>query len=118
MKVEEVKFGLVKIDGKEFTHDIVIYPSGRIKRRKKEISKRKHGTSHKLDPEELKEYLSEDFDVLLVGTGIYGMLSLLPESRELVKEKEIIERPTKEALKLLENLRKEKRVLAIIHVTC
>ncbi|CAB49578.1 Mth938-like domain-containing protein [Pyrococcus abyssi] len=118
MKVEEVRFGHVRIDGKDFDHDIVIYPSGKIERRKKEISKRKHGTSHKLDPEELKEYLIEDFDLLLVGTGIYGMLSLLPESRELVKDKEVIEKPTKEALKLLEELWSKKKILAIIHVTC
>ncbi|AAL81361.1 hypothetical protein PFDSM3638_06175 [Pyrococcus furiosus DSM 3638] len=118
MKVEEVKFGLVKINGKEFRHDIVIYPSGRIERRKKEISKKKHGTSHKLDPEELKEYLNEDFEVLIVGTGIYGMLSLLPESRKLVENKEVIERPTEEALKILEELWGKKKILAIIHVTC
>ncbi|AMM54673.1 Mth938-like domain-containing protein [Pyrococcus kukulkanii] len=118
MKVGEVKFGSVEINGIKYNHDIVIYPSGRIERRKKEISKKKHGTSHKFDPEELKEYLREDFDVLIVGTGIYGMLSLLPEARELVKEKDIIERPTPEALKLVEELWGKKKVLAIIHVTC
>jgi len=96
----------------------LIYPSGRIERRMKEISKKKHGTSHKLDPEELEKYLVEDFDVLLVGTGIYGMLSLLPESKKLVEDKEVIEKPTKEALKLLEELWGKKRILAIIHVTC
>ncbi|AEH23734.1 Mth938-like domain-containing protein [Pyrococcus yayanosii] len=114
----KVKFGRITIDGRTFEHDIVVYPSGRIDRRRKEISKRKHGTSHRLDPEELKEYLKEDFDVLLVGTGIYGMLSLLPEAKELVKNREVIEKPTPEALELFEELRKEKRVLAIFHVTC
>ncbi len=60
-------FGKIIVDGTTYEHDIVIYPSGRVERRKKEISKQKHGTSHKLDPKELKEYLTEDFDVLIVG---------------------------------------------------
>ncbi len=116
--IEDVRFGSVMIDGKKYEHDLVIYPSGKIERRKKEISKKKHGTSHKFDPDELREYLTEDFDILIVGTGIYGMLSLLPESRKLVKDKEIIEKPTPEAVRLFNELRKKKRVLGIFHVTC
>ncbi|WP_461866415.1 Mth938-like domain-containing protein [Thermococcus sp.] len=116
--IEDVRFGSVMIDGKKYEHDLVIYPSGKIERRKKEISKKKHGTSHKFDPDELREYLTEDFDILIVGTGIYGMLSLLPESRKLVEDKEIIEKPTPEAVRLFNELRKKKRVLGIFHVTC
>jgi len=116
--IERVEFGRILIDGVEYVHDIVIYPSGKIEERKKWLSKKKHGTSHRLDPEELKEYLKEDFDVLIVGTGIYGLLSLLPESREFVKNKEIIERPTPEAAKLFNELKGEKRVLGIFHITC
>lgn len=116
--IEGVKFGAITVNGKTYGHDIVIYPSGRIERRKKEISKRKHDTSHKLDPEELTEYLREDFDVLVVGTGMYGMLSLLPESRALVGNREIIEKPTRDAAELFNELRKEKRVLGVFHITC
>ncbi|MBP1911131.1 Mth938-like domain-containing protein [Thermococcus stetteri] len=118
MMLEYPAFGRITVNGTTYEHDIVVYPSGRIERRKKEISKRKHGTSHKLDPEELKEYLTEDFDVLVVGTGMYGMLSLLPESRELVKEKEVLELPTGKAVEIFNDLQKKKRVLGIFHVTC
>ncbi|WP_048149085.1 Mth938-like domain-containing protein [Palaeococcus ferrophilus] len=116
--IEGVSFGRIVINGSVYEHDVVVYPSGRVERRKKWLSKEKHGTSHKLDPEELKEYLSEDFDVLVVGTGIYGMLSLLPESRELVEGKEVVEMPTPEAIKLFNGLKNEKRVLGIFHITC
>ncbi|MBO8173889.1 MAG: Mth938-like domain-containing protein [Thermococcus sp.] len=116
--IDSVKFGEIVVEGKRYVHDIVIYPSGKIERRKKELSKRKHGTSHKFDPDELKEYLKEDFDVLIVGAGIYGALRLLPEAKELVKDKEVIEKPTPEAIKLFNELRKEKKVLGIFHITC
>lgn len=75
-------FGRITVDRKIYERDIVVYPSGRVETRKKWLSKDKHGTSHRFDPEELREYLTEDFDVLIIGTGMYGMLSLLPESRK------------------------------------
>ncbi|AMQ18387.1 Mth938-like domain-containing protein [Thermococcus peptonophilus] len=118
MRLEYPAFGKIIVDGTTYEHDIVIYPSGRVERRKKEISKQKHGTSHKLDPKELKEYLTEDFDVLIVGTGMYGKLSLLPGSRELVKEKEVLELPTKKAVEVFNEIYGEKKVLGIFHVTC
>ncbi|ALM74723.1 Mth938-like domain-containing protein [Thermococcus barophilus] len=116
--IDSVRFGKIVVQGKEYPYDIVIYPSGKIERRKKELSKKKHGTSHKFDPDELKEYLREDFDILIVGTGIYGALRLLPEAKELVKGKEIVEKPTPEAIKLFNELRKGKKVLGVFHITC
>jgi len=118
MKVEYPGFGRIAINGETYEHDVVIYPSGKVEERKKGISKRKHGTSHRLDPEELREYLKEDFDVLVVGTGFYGYLSLLSESRELVKGKDLIELPTGKAVEKFNELSGRKRVLAVFHVTC
>ncbi|BAD86472.1 hypothetical protein, conserved, DUF498 family [Thermococcus kodakarensis KOD1] len=118
MRLEYPAFGKIIVDGATYEHDIVLYPSGKVERRKKKISKQKHGTSHKLDPEELKEYLTEDFDVLVVGTGMYGKLSLLPESRELIKGKEVLELPTKKAVEVFNELYGKKKVLGIFHITC
>lgn len=47
--------------------------------------------SYKFDFEELKEYLIEDFDVFVVGIGMYGKLLFLFESREFIKGKEVFE---------------------------
>jgi len=118
MRVEFPEFGRIVVDGKVYDHDIVIYPSGKIEERKKWLSKNKHGTSHRLDPDELREYLTEDFDILIVGTGAWGRLSLLPESRELVANKEVIEKPTGDAVELFNGLWGKRKVLAIFHITC
>ena len=118
MKLEYPSFGKIIVDGKTYEHDVVVYPSGRVEKRKKWLSKSKHGTSHKLDPDELREYLTEDFEVLIVGTGYYGYLSLLPGSRELVRDKEVYELPTRKAVELFNELNEKKRVLGIFHVTC
>ncbi len=118
MKAGYPGFGRIIIAGRTYDHDVVVYPSGRVEERKKRLSKEKHGTSHKFDPDELREYLKEEFDVLLVGTGAYGMLSLLPESKELVKGREVIELPTGEAVEKFSELCGRKRVLAVFHITC
>ncbi len=118
MKAEYPGFGRIVIDGKTYDHDVVVYPSGRVEKRKKWLSKNKHGTSHRFDPEELREYLKEDFDVLLIGTGAYGMLSLLPGGRKLVKGKEVIELPTGKAIEKFSELSGRRRVLAVFHITC
>ena len=118
MKISYPGFGKITVDGKTYEHDIVVYPSGRVEKRKKWLSKEKHGTSHRLDPDELGEYLSEEFDVLLVGTGFYGKLSLLPESRELVRGKEVVELPTGKAVERFNELWGKRKVLAVFHVTC
>ena len=118
MKLEYPAFGRIIVDGKTYEHDIVVYPSGRVEERKKWLSKNKHGTSHKLDPDELREYLREEFDVLIVGTGFYGYLSLLPGSRELVEDKEVYELPTGKAVELFNELNEKRKVLGIFHVTC
>ena len=118
MEAEYPGFGRIVIEGKTYDHDVVVYPSGKIEKRRKWLSKGKHGTSHKLDPDELREYLKEEFDVLLVGTGAYGMLSLLPESRELVNGREVIELPTGEAVEKFSELSGRERVLAVFHITC
>jgi len=116
----KVEFGRIVVDGKEYDHDIVIYPDGTVERRLKEISKRRHGTSHKLDIEEIVNYLGHGEKLVIIGTGIYGMLSLTEESRKLLKDLglEYVELPTQEAIKKYLEFRTNKKVLAIFHITC
>lgn len=124
MSIEDTNFGSITIDGKKYTHDIVIYPD-HVEKRKKWITKQKHGTSHKFTQEEMSEYInnvdSEEIKVVVVGTGQYGKLKLLNETREYLKEKEIevIELKTPEAIKYFEKRAEtRKQKIGIFHVTC
>ncbi|KXA98983.1 hypothetical protein AKJ41_06220, partial [candidate division MSBL1 archaeon SCGC-AAA259O05] len=71
MNIESTEFGSITIDGEKLDHDIVIYPD-KIEKRKKWITKEKHGTSHKFTREEMEEYLNqvdtEKLRVILIGT--------------------------------------------------
>ncbi len=126
VNIEETSFGWIEIDGKRYDHDMVVYQDGEernIIKRKKRITKSKHGTSHKFTRKEMETYLElvdiDDIDKILVGTGQYGELGLLPETKELLDELDIdhVEKKTPELVELSDQL-EQIGVIYIIHVTC
>ncbi len=124
MYIEDTSFGEIIVDGEKYDHDIVISPS-QIERRKKWITKNKHVTSHTLTREEMEEYLKnievDRVEIAIIGTGQYGKLGLLEDTRELLEEKEIepVERKTPEAAKRFnESEKPREKKLGIFHVTC
>ena len=121
MMIEDTSFGKVKVDGKVYNHDIVILPEGIIER-EKQISKSKHGTSHKFTKEEMENYLNlinRPIENVIVGTGQYGKLHLLDETKEMLREKGIswTEMKTTHLVKDTAKFDRDKSIV-IIHVTC
>lgn len=124
MDIEDTSFGEITVEGEKYDHDIVVTPD-EIQERKKWITKNKHETSHKFTREEMREYLenvdTEKVEILIMGTGQYGKLSLLKETKKFLKEKgiEAIELKTPEAIELFnESNRPREKKLGIFHVTC
>lgn len=126
VNIEETSFGWIRINGKRYDHDVVVYEDGEkqdIIKRKKRITKRKHGTSHKFTREEMETYIgsidTDDIDKIIVGTGQYGKLGLLPETKELLDELNIeyIEKKTPQLVELSKQL-EQKGKIYIIHLTC
>ncbi len=121
MMIEDTSFGKVKVGGKVYNHDIVIIPN-RIIKRKKQISKSKHGTSHKFTKEEMKTYLNmidRPIENVIVGTGQYGKLHLLDETKEMLREKGIewTEMKTPDLVEQSFKFDRDKSIV-ILHVTC
>ncbi len=120
--IESTSFGQVIVNGDTYDHDIVIFPDEIIKR-KKWITKDQHGTSHKFTKEEMKEYLNDvdksNIDRVVIGTGQYGELALLPETKEYLKEHDVefTERKTSDLVGQTNDYPRERTVF-IIHVTC
>ena len=115
-------------DGRVYEHDIVVYPDGRVERRKwKSLSKPYADAYHHtpLSREELEKYLREagDIDCLIVGTGTEGRMKLTPEAEELVKGLggrgvRVITAKTTELPRLCSEMKECRRPLMVIHVTC
>jgi hypothetical protein len=85
MKVKELSFGSINIDGKEFFRDIVI-SKGKIKKRKKKESK-KFRSRFGHTPLSLLENIPWDCKKLIIGTGHSSALPVMKEVSKKAKKK-------------------------------
>lgn len=111
--IDSYSFGCITIDGQQYTADVIVYPD-RVDAR----WWRREG--HRLDPADLQEALAAQPEVLVVGTGCYGMMKVPPETAELVRQQgvELVAARTGEAVRQYNALASSRRVVAALHLTC
>ncbi|MBC7187071.1 MAG: Mth938-like domain-containing protein [Calditrichaeota bacterium] len=114
MRVESYRFGQIVIDGATYDRDLIIRPGGIVP-----DWWRKEG--HKLQPVDIEEVLRSDKpELLIVGTGKYGLMRVLPETVQLLREHgvELVAARTDEAVEKFNAVAGTKRVVAAFHLTC
>jgi hypothetical protein len=118
VRIERSEFGSITIDGKTYDHDVTIGLSGRVRKRKKKLSKRQYGTSHVLSKEEAKTVFEKGCDLIVIGSGQEGNVRLSPEAETYFAKKgcKVLLQPTQEAIQSFN--RSAKRKIALMHVTC
>ncbi len=113
MKITHYSFGKITVDGKTYTSDVIIYPD------KVDPSWwRKEG--HYLQVEDIADAISEKPDIVIIGTGYSGVMRVPEATLNFVKSKGIVvhvER-TGKAVELFNNMPKDKKVIALLHLTC
>lgn len=111
--IESYEFGSIKINGKVYNKDLIIFPN-----RIKENWWRKEG--HRLHIEDIKEVIAEKPEVLIIGTGYYGYMEVLKEVIEKINSLGItlIIEKTKKACKIFNDFYKNKKTVAALHLTC
>ena len=116
--INKTSFGSITISGKTYDHDIVINLNGEVVKRKKKLSKKVYGTSHKVSMEEAKFILEENAEVVIIGNGQYGALELSNEAREYFQKKhcKVNVLPTSEAIEAWNN--EGGKAVGMFHVTC
>src|SRR5947199_10638957 len=107
MKARLVKFGEIEIEGKRYTHDVVI-DGGKVRKPKKGPSKQfreKFGHT----PLSAEEEIPWGGKRLIVGTGAYGALPVMNEVRAEAKRRgiELSAAPTPEVWQLLEEVKED-----------
>jgi hypothetical protein len=113
MTIEHYSFGRITIDGTTYTSDVIIYP-GRVD----SSWWRKEG--HGLQMTDLTGVIAAKPEVLIIGTGAYGVMKVPKETITHLASKGIkvhVER-TDKAAELFNKLGKEKIVIAALHLTC
>ena len=117
MKARLVKFGEIEVEGKRYTHDLVI-DGGKVRKRKKGPSKEFRGKfGH--TPLSAEEKIPWGGKRLLVGTGAHGALPVMDEVLVEAERRgiEVIAAPTVEVCELLQGVTKG-QAYAILHCTC
>jgi len=113
-KIDTSSFGLIVIDGKTYRSDLILHPDGRVD----DAWWRKRG--HRLSFDDIDVLVASRPEVIIVGTGVNGLLK--PNSRlaEMLAEKgiELIPLPNQEAVSRFNELSAKKRVGACFHLTC
>jgi len=111
MRIDEYSFGEIIVNGKKFTNDIIIFKD-RI-----ENWWRKEG--HRVCLEDLNKIIKEQPEIIIIGLGFYGVMKVDESVKEFLKEKgiKLIEKNSKEACMLYNNM-KNKNVVLAIHLTC
>jgi hypothetical protein len=79
--IDGTKFGSITVDGETYGHDIVIRLSGKVKKRKKRLSKQQYGTSHTVAQAEAEHIYDDHAEQVIVGTGQHGLLKLSDKAR-------------------------------------
>jgi len=113
--IDKYDFGAIRIDGKDYRQDVIIYPEPR---RVDASWWRKEG--HRLDAADLGGVLAAKPEVLVVGTGYHGCLNVPPETLEFLKNVgiEVYAEPTARACQHYNELKDIRRVVAALHLTC
>lgn len=115
MRIEELSFGSIRIDGVTYGHDVVI-DRGEVRKRKKKPSKKFRGAfGH--TPLSVEEKIPWKCRRLVIGTGT-GALPVMEEVKREARRRRIklLILPTAKAIGVLEQNSDETN--AILHVTC
>jgi hypothetical protein len=117
-EIERTDFGSITIDGEVLEHDVIIRLNGRVKKRKKKLSKAVYGTSHTISLDEAKHVYQEGAEQLIIGAGQYGNVALSDEAATYFQDKKCQVKllPTPEAIRIWNKA--EGAVIGLFHVTC
>lgn len=113
MKIDSTEFGSITIEGKRYSHDVVVSYKGKIEKGWLQ-------TRHLINEKEFLEFLKEDPEVIVIGNGQYGACEVSNNFKKLAEDKgiEVIISKTPEAIEKFNELVKAKKVVAYFHTTC
>jgi hypothetical protein len=117
-EIDDTTFASITISGEFYDHDVIIRLDGRVKKRKKKLSKAVYGTSHRVSLEEAEHIFEDGAKMLIVGTGQSGCVELSQEAEEFFRNNRCIVKlfSTPEAVAVWNSA--EGAVIGMFHVTC
>ena len=111
--IDSYHFGQIVINGKNYTSDVIIFPDS-----VRDNWWRRKG--HELFLGDITRVLTENPEVLVVGTGTSGLMKVLPEVGRAAEAQgiKLIAETTEEACHAYNQLCRSQKVVAALHLTC
>jgi hypothetical protein len=111
--IESYSFGKMKIDGKTYNSDLTVFPAKvdpswwRIE-------------GHNLSPEDLEAVLAEKPEMLVIGTGFFGLMKVDEKTKALLKSLKIDFEAdkTSRAVEYFNKISKSRKTIGVFHLTC
>jgi hypothetical protein len=113
MTIDSYSFGRIVINGREYNSDVIIYPD--------HVNSswwRKVG--HSLCADDIQDIIKAEPEILIIGTGSAGAMTVPPDTERYIKSKgiRVVIQPTKSACDTYNKLCTTHRVIAALHLTC
>ena len=117
-KVQDSTFGQITVDEDVYRHDILIRLSGKVKKRKKKLSKQVYGTSHTISLDEARHVYEDGAELLVIGTGQYDLVRLSNEAQVYLEKHNCRTElaATPDAIGVWNKAKG--KVIGLFHVTC
>lgn len=113
--IEKCNFGSMVIDQQQYRSDLVIFPDGRV------AGDWRRAAGHHLEMQDIEGLVAAGPDVIIVGTGIFGLMRPANDLARLLSAQgiELLAARTKTAAQEYNRLKQSsRRVAACFHLTC
>ncbi|GET31811.1 hypothetical protein PbJCM13498_06740 [Prolixibacter bellariivorans] len=116
--IDYTEFGCISIDGQRYEHDVVIRLDGSVEKRKKNLSKEKYGTSHRVSLDEAHHLYEAGAERMIVGAGQYDQVTFSEDAIQYLSDQNclLIVLPTPKAIKYWNKY--DKPACGMFHTTC
>ncbi|UCE21852.1 MAG: Mth938-like domain-containing protein [Candidatus Aminicenantes bacterium] len=111
--IESYIFGRMEIRGQAYTSDLILFPD-------KINDSWWRVTGHKLSLQDIEDVFRENPEVLIIGTGFYGIMEVGEDVKEAAQSKGItlIIEKTENAVQRYNEIASEKKTIGAFHLTC
>ncbi|MFW6131586.1 MAG: Mth938-like domain-containing protein [Candidatus Aminicenantaceae bacterium] len=111
--IDDYKFGNMVINRKSYNSDLIIYPD-------KTCDSWWRKSGHQLTMNDLEDVIKSKPEVLVIGTGYFGLMKVNKDVKDYSKSNDItlITEKTKKAVEAFNSVCKNKRTIGAFHLTC
>jgi hypothetical protein len=113
--IDSCGFGFMTIDGQRYDSDLMIFPDGRI------LDHWWRQRGHRFSLNDLEALIATRPEVLIAGTGIYGLVKIDPGLRQALSRDgiELIAKRTKKAVQAFNQaIQRQGNIAGCFHLTC